>query len=337
MSTLGAKNAQRSGRPAMSVVLATPDTFETIKPTLSHLQKQTVCERLELVIVCPHRQTLDPDESCLTGFFGYKIVEISSFDSIGQANAAGVQAASAEVVALAEDHCFPEPEWAEHLLAAHAGPYSVVGPAVKNANPGTAVSWADLFIGYGLWLWPTHAREVDLLPGHNSSYKRSVLLEYDDQLVPMLNAETVLHWDLHAKGHRLYLEPQARVAHTNFALWRSWIPIQFYNGWLFAGQRAIGMPWWKRAMFVAGSPLIPFVRLVRIARPVGRALIPRLILTFPALMFGLMLDGLGQFVGYVAGTRGAVKHVARFEFHRSRHVTAKDRAQLFGFVGNQMA
>ena len=50
--------------------------------------------------------------------------------------------------------------------------------------------------------------EVDYLPGHNSSYKRDVLLGYGDRLESMMESETVLHWDLRAKGHRLYLSRQ---------------------------------------------------------------------------------------------------------------------------------
>src|SRR5688500_5467858 len=94
------------------------------------------------------------------------------------------------------------------------------------------------FPGYGPFLWPTPSREVDFLPGHNSCYKRDVLLGYGDRLESMMESETVLHWDLRANGHRLYLEPAARVAHMNFSLWLSWIPAQFLNGRLFAGARA---------------------------------------------------------------------------------------------------
>jgi hypothetical protein len=83
------------------------------------------------------------------------------------------------------------------------------------------VSWADLFIGYSPWLAPAPSREAEFLPGHNTSYKRAVLLEYGDQLDSMMQAETVLHWVLRSKGHRLFLESTANVAHVNFSLWSS--------------------------------------------------------------------------------------------------------------------
>jgi len=53
------------------------------------------------------------------------------------------------------------------------------------------------------------------------------------------------------------------------------------------------------------------------------------IFSLHAIVTGLILDGLGQMVGYIAETDEAVKKVARFEFHRSRHVTERDRREVF--------
>jgi hypothetical protein len=200
---------------------------------------------------------------------------------------------------------------------------------VRNANPGSAVSWADLFIGYGPWLHPQPAREAEFLPGHNTSYKRDVLLACGDRLEQLLEAETVLHWELRAQGHRLYLEPAAQVAHTNFSLWRSWLPVQYYAGRVFGSARARGMRPWRRALFAAGSPLIPGLRLWRVWRAAGsRELRSRFFRCLHALAIGLMLDGAGQLAGYVAGPGRAVDRVARFEFHRFRHIREQDRREL---------
>lgn len=317
-------------QPLMSVVLVTPDHFQTIRQTLWRLRRQTVSGALEIVIVAPSREHLGLDESELAVFACYTVVEMGQIKSVGCANAAGIRRATAPIVALAEDHCFPDPDWAEKLIETHRGPWAAVGPAVRNANPRTVVSWADLFIGYNPWLLPTVAREVDFLPGHNSSYKREVLLRYGDALESMMDVETLLHWDLRAKGHRLYLEPAAGVAHTNFSLWSSWIPVQFYSGRLFAGMRAGPLSLWRRSAYVIGAPLIPVIRLMRIAasRRSGR-LLDRFLRCLPALVIGLVLDGLGQMIGYAIGPGNAGAVVARFEFHRSRHITATDRRELF--------
>ena len=319
--------------PLISIVIATPDSFDSIRHTISCLARQTLRTSLEIVIVASSRAQLKLSETplpdLLKEFAQIQIVEVGTIYSIGRANAAGIRRGTAPLIALAEDHCFPDPQWAEHLFRAHRGPWVAVGPSVRNANPKSAVSWADLFIGYGPWLWPTTAREVDFLPGHNTSYKRAHLLAYGDKLEPMMEAETLLHWDLRKNGHRLFIDPSAQVAHMNFSLWQSWLPVQFYNGRLFAGARVREMALWKRALFIAGSPMIPWVRLWRIWTNLECGEQRRHFLgCIHALVIGLIMDGVGQLAGYVAGVGRAVDQVARFEFHRLRHIRNEDRQDL---------
>ena len=319
--------------PLISVVIATPDSFDGIRHTISYLARQTLRASLEIVIVASSRAQLKLNETLLPGplkeFAQVQIVEVGAIHSIGRANAAGIRRATAPLIALAEDHCFPDPQWAENLIKAHRGPWAAVGPAVRNANPKSAVSWADLFIGYGPWLSPTIGREADFLPGHNTSYKRAHLLAYGSELESMMEAETLLHWDLRKNGHRLFLDPSVQVAHMNFSLWRSWLPVQFFNGRLFAGARVRKMTLWKRALFVVGSPVIPGLRLWRIWRDLeGGEQRQRFLLCAHALVVGLILDGVGQLVGYAAGVGHAVEQVARFEFHRLRHIRDEDLRDL---------
>jgi hypothetical protein len=318
----------------ISVVIATPDSFDVIRHTISYLARQTIRHSLEIVIVAPSRAQLKLNETPLpdplTKLMQVQIVEVGTIHSIGRANAAGIRHATAPVIALAEDHCFPDPQWAENLIRAHRGPWAAVGPAVRNANPKSAVSWADLLIGYGPWLWPATARELDFLPGHNTSYKRAHLLAYGEELEPMMEAETLLHWDLRKNGHRLFIDPSAQVAHINFSLWQSWLPVQFYNGRLFAGARVRKMALWQRVLFVAGSPAIPGLRLWRIWTNLRCGEQRRRFLScLPALVIGLILDGVGQLVGYAAGVGRAVDQVARFEFYRLRHIRDEDRHDVF--------
>ena len=286
--------------PKLSVVLVTPDSYETIRKTIGYLRRQTVCGELELVIVAPGK--IGAEE--LPEFCRVQVVEIGAVTTVGRANVAGVRAATAPVVALAEDHAFPEPDWAAALIEAHCGPWAAVGPVVRNANPETAVSRADFWIGYGPWAEPQPAGPREFLPGHNSSYKRERLLAYGDRLEEMLEAETVLHWELRAQGHQLWLEPAARIAHVNFSRWRTWLGMQFHLGRVFAATRAQHWPLWKRIVFVCGSPLIP---LVRLSRSCQRS---------PALVIGLTVDGLGQLAGYAAGAGDSAPKLAHYEFHR---------------------
>jgi hypothetical protein len=309
------------GRPALSVILITPDTFDTLRRTIECLARQTVRETIELVIIAPASATIDVDQSLVEPLAGVQIVRLASLTPTGPARAAGIRAARASVVAYGEEHCFPTPGWAQALLEAHRGNYAAVGPAMHNANPETMVSWADLLIGYGPWAAPVAKHEPNYLPGHNSSYKRAVLLEYGDRLDTLMEAETVLMWDLRSKGHRLLLEPAATTAHMNFGFWSSWLPVMFLNGRAFADTRSKGWPVAKRIAFVAASPLIPLVRLVRAAahaRRLGRgaAFLARVV---PTMCVGLVADGIGQMAGYALGAGNAHTRMADYEWHRMNH------------------
>src|SRR5262245_55934646 len=102
--------------PALSVVLAAPEPFPTIRKTVSHLRSQTCPDRPELVLVTPSRDRLGLDPEAVSGLALVTVVEVPTIASVGRANAEGIRHASAPLVALAEDHCFPDPDWAEHLI-----------------------------------------------------------------------------------------------------------------------------------------------------------------------------------------------------------------------------
>ncbi|HEV8712233.1 MAG TPA: glycosyltransferase [Candidatus Binatia bacterium] len=305
--------------PDLSVVIVTPDCYQTIRKTIRHLRAQTVKDRLEIVIVAPSADTLALEESELREFCQFRVVEVGMIRSIGEANAVGVRHASAAMVALTEDHVSPDPGWAEALLAAHQEPWAAVGPEVRNANPESLISWADFLIGYGPWSEPATAGEMEHLPGHNSSYKRTILLDYGPELPTLLQAESVLHWDLRAKGYRLYIEPKAKIAHLNFTLWSTWLPAQFYSGRLFAAVRARRWSLLRRLFYTGGALLIPPVRLSRLLRQRPRSSgRPRMLWlrAVPVLILGLVVSALGEMIGYSLRAGDTREKLSAFEFHR---------------------
>lgn len=312
----------------LSVVLATPDTCDTIRTTVSHLRSQTVRDRMELVIVCPSTQGLELNEAEVHGLAAHRIVEVGTIPSVGVANAAGVRHATAPIVALCETHAFPDPTWAAALINAHEGPFAAVGPAVVNANPDSVVSWASFLIAYSQWMPPAESGPVNDLPGHNSSYKRALLLErYGDRLEILLETESILHRDLRRAGHDLYLEASARTRHMNPSLVGSFLAELFHYGRLFAAARAQHWTHPRRLAYTAGAPLIPLVRTWRILPEVRRARRTQRIAAVlsPAIIMGLATASVGEMLGYALGAGAAARRMLDFEFHRERHVTQHDR------------
>jgi hypothetical protein len=324
-------------QPKMSVVVLAADGFAGIRRTMRHLEAQTARDDLEIVYVTGSAQCLlnAPDE---LNRMNHRIVEVPAMESTPVARAAGVRRASAPIVAFAEDHSFPEPRWAELLIQAHQNSWAGVGPAMCNGNPSSSLSWINLAIEYGPWLDPLPATEVEHLPGHNSSYRREILLTYGPELEAMLEAESVLHWDLRRRGYRLYLETGARTAHFNYSRFGYTIRLRFFGGRQFAAARARRWSILRRLSYGIASPLIPLVRFKRILSDVRRAgpSLWRRPQMLPMLILILMVDGAGEFCGYVFGSGRSNEVLTDLEFSRDRFmnpIDARAYAAADGSVG----
>jgi hypothetical protein len=320
----------QKGEPALSVIFATPDCYETIRETMRHLRTQTVKHLLEIIIVAPSASLLHADESELEGFCRVRIVEVGSVTSIGSANAKGVRQASAPIVALAEDHAFPAPGWAEALIAAHRHPWAVVGPVFRNPNdPKNVIAWADFLTGEGEYLALRESGLVERLPGNNCSYKRAILLEYEPQLETMMETETFIHKDLRQKGHQLYLESGAQVSHLNFERMFAFISIKYLSGRIFGAARAQGWSFFFRLFYACGTPLIPWVRYRRLRKP-WEALRENIKLPWGAIPMawcGLLISATGEMIGCCFGAGQAVAKRQKLEFHRIQHLKKSPKSR----------
>ena len=305
--------------PAISVVLPTWDTFDALRTTIAHLGRQTIAGRIELLICAPDADRFPVDADAVAPLHSVRVLEAGDLVATGPARARAIREARAEVIAFTEDHCFPDPTWAEALLRAHREPHAAVAPALRNANPETLVSWADLMIGYGRWIAPGRRGVLSLLPGHNISYKRSLLLQYGADLDRLMEAETLLLWDLRSRGHTLLFEPAATTAHTNFSRLGVWLDAQWHLGRVFAATRAAGWPVLKRAAYAAASPAIPFIRLGHIVRYGLRNGLPasRIAVTLPLITVGLAVDFVAQATGALFGSGASTARLSAYEFHRA--------------------
>jgi hypothetical protein len=313
----------------MSVIIGA-DHYETIRRTIRHVQAQSVRDRLELIIVTPAGGALGLDGADVAGFASVRVIEVRTIIPLALALAAGVRAARAPIVAFAESHAYPGPGWAEALIGAHAAPRAGVAPVLGNANPDSLTSWANLFLDFGACVEPIAAGPVEYLPGHNSSYKRNLVMEYDAELEAMMEAEILLHWALRARGYQLYLDPTIRTFHLNVTRLGSWLPERFYTGRRFAATRALGWSLTRRVLYALGSPLIPLVRLPRVLRQIRgstrrRDLLPGVV---APLALGLVASALGEMVGYGLGAGDATARLAEMELHKVDHVTERDRQAL---------
>jgi hypothetical protein len=319
--------------PLLSVILPTCDDYSTIRLTVRALSRQTIRDRIELVIVAP---VDDPRvvKSEVASFAKVTVVNGGPLRTSNISRSAGIRAASAPIVVLSEDHSFPEPGWAEALVKAHESGCAAAGPVIRNSNPKSLTSWANILLEYAPWLDGAQQGEMSDLPGHNSAYNRDILLSYGDRLESVLEVEAVVQKDLIDNGHRMLLEPKAVTNHLNFSRLRSSLGLRFNAGKSFAGHRTMGWPAPKRLLYIAGGALIPLVRFVRIAKMLRRSpnyswLFPRVL---PSLCVMLIVDGLGEVAGYIAGPGDSPRFLGDIEFNRVRFMNAADRTEYSEMV-----
>jgi hypothetical protein len=243
-----------------------------------------------------------------------------------EARAAAVRAASAPIVAFTEDHSFPQPGWAAALVEAFDDGGSVVGPVVENGNPRSMVSRANFLLEYGEWMPPGRRDGRSHLPGHNSAYRREVLLSLGDRLTSMIEAESVLHWELARDGHRLMQEPRAITRHVNFSRFWPSVALRYHLGRQFAARRAGTWSVTRRAGYAAAFPLIALVRVARVALlGAGSRELLAVAVALPMVALMVTVSSVGEAVGHVTRQAGSSNaYLSDIEHDRRRFMRDGD-------------
>jgi len=298
--------------PDLSVVVVTRDTCRTLRPIVASLTCQTIASRIELVIAAPDvaAGTLPAPEA--TAFHSCRAVAVGPVTNRGRAAASGALLASAPIVALTENHCFPLRDWAERTLEAHAAGQVAVGPSVVNANPASTVSRVLHAAGYGGFPVDGHPEEREELPLHNSSYRADVLQAFGDGLGDLLADERRLQATLRQAGHALHFHPPARKRHINEATLGLLLGLAYDGGRRYGGVRARGWSIWRRLAYGMVSPALTFPIAMNVFRKVGDAgltVAVRLVSGAWALSHAL-----GEGVAYLTGETAEFPFTERDEF-----------------------
>lgn len=319
------------GLPGLSVVVGAPAGWRTCRRAVRHLQAQTSRRELELILVLPDPPGLtEAEPAMLSGFHSLRVVDCASETDVARAVALGLAASRAPVVAIVENHAYPDPGWAEALIRAHQARWTGIGSRMTNANPERAVSWANFWIAYGRFAGSAGFGECDEIPVHNGSFKRACLEGIAPEDLPgLLGRGQGLIERLRERGARFYLEREATIAHLNPATVGATARLRFDAARLY-GARAARQTWTlgRRVLLLTLFPLIPAANLVRAKRRL-RGMSERPSLSrLAALAFCYILEGLGMAWGHLLGPGNAEARLANFETDRLRYLPASDRLRF---------
>ena len=322
----------------MSLVVVSPGNYSTIRMTVSFLAEQTMCGLLELVIVAPSRDELGLLVSEVAGFHSVQIIEVGAVVFRGRASAAGVRAARGPIVAMVENHAFPQRGWAEALVEAHDGPWVGVCPQIEIFNPKTVCSRAERIIDYGTWVGHDTSREIARLPWHNASYKRDALMQYDGELESLLEPEEALQRRLRDGGCRFYLEARARLMHVSDSIPRSALKGSFYRGRDFAAERSRDWSLVRKGTYVLCSQVFPVRRLLLLRQNYRRfSKKHRVLPLVPAVLGLLVVTAVGECAGYLFGEGDADHWMARHECDLSLRANPEEVREMERQLSRRLA
>jgi hypothetical protein len=318
----------RHPEPTLSVV--TRDSVATVRRLLDHLRRQTIIGDIEVVLVGPTDESIAGAEMALAGFAcAQALVYDGSKLTRGRGTELGILRARGELIALTEDHAYPDDTWAERMTKVSDPRWAAVGASVRNANPATAWSRVNHDLAYGRWSAQTPAGEIDDIPGFNSVFRRDALLALGDRLEPLLDRIAVLHQTVRDHGGRFVFNPEAALSHWNPS--RRWPSVRawFSIGRCFGHHRARQERWpvARRMAYGLAPLLVAFMRLRshrRAMRLAGKTE-PETPGYYAVLWLLIAVIGFGESYGYVAGEGNALSYLNDFEFRRDRFLAPRDR------------
>lgn len=293
-------------RPDLSVVIVVGDeaTRGGLERIMQSLRAQSIFPSMEVIIVdCSPPGTTQLKGSDHPNVHTIKLPRDNT--TMAQARAEGVRQATAPIVGFLDEHSFAMAGWAEALIEAHKGSWAGVGGEIYNLSSAIGAADPIYLMGHGRWTPPAKRGEVDLLPTHDTCYKREILLRYDDELELLLMAEPVLMWKLKEDGYKLLLDPDVKSLHGYTV---NLLTLVAFYAWsrCFGFARAEVFNWSnvKRLGYALMSPFIPWVRTVHLFNLLLRKHPARLWVFFTGLPFILIAQygaAIGEAVGLIFG------------------------------------
>src|SRR5712692_2449512 len=289
----GAAGSRMTPAPRMTVVVASNNARASIRECLAVLTDHGRGSEVDILVVDNSRD--GSAEIVKDAFPDTRLIVAPPSALIPELWGLGIRESRGKIVAITTAHFVPARDWASAMLEAQAGAAAAVGGAIESAESASLVDWAVYFCRYSQYMLPFERGHVREIAGDNASYKR----EHIDRCQHAWRNgfwELAVHAELRKAGLQLLLTPAAVVSHKrSFGLW-GFVSQRFWHGMQFGRERASRLPWPARALYIALSPAIPLIYIVRIAKQVfgKRRHRLRFMLALPPLMLFLLAWSCGE-------------------------------------------
>lgn len=285
----------------LSVVVASQGTEGALAASLSSLTRQHTDGTTEIIVVdnSPGRSTRTTER-----FPEIRVVKIPGRALIPELWARGAKAARGRAIAFTTADFVTAPDWVAEILRHHVRGHPAVGGAIENGPRSSSVQWAVYFCRYAAYMPPFEPHIAAQIAGDNASYERWVLEPCAD-LISEGFWEHAVNDRLRRDGHALLLTSALNVTYASAPGALQFCRQRFAHGRIFAMQRAVAAPPFRRAAYVVLSPLIPAVFLAKIARRVvtnGRH-IGAFVRVLPLVAAFTLAWSAGEALGYLQSSK----------------------------------
>ncbi len=325
----------------LSVVFAARGGLDNNRRTIESLLAQTIAPRLELIVTSDNAALLREIQDVVSssGCFSRCEFLLQPGKDLATDRSNAASKATAAVVAFAEDHSFPERNWAEELMAAFASSTNVLAaaPLLLNPNPESAVSRAQFLLNHGVpdrGIDSERFEDCNGLPWHGTAYRTDIFKdETRDDGVKLLQAEAFLQ-------ERIRLaHPAARFVrcrrtcahHVNMSRLYPALLLAFHGGRIFAAVRA-KQRGWGFLLRIARSLLFPVVAILKLLRTApllrDRSSWLRTLSNFSVASLLAFVHAMGEAVGMCFGIGRSERAYGTLEFNRSQYLRPVDRHLL---------
>jgi hypothetical protein len=262
--------------PLLSIVVTIIDGGDVLRRFLTALTEQEDPPPMEILV--PYDESIAATGGLAAAFPDARFLNLGEIrterplhTAAGQhelydrRRAAGLAAATGDLVAILEDRGVPRSSWARNLVQQHEQPYGVIGGAIECA-PGDLLNWAFYVCDFGKYGLPLQSGPATWVSDINVSYKRKIIEETRDLWKERFR-EPIVHWALLERGETLYLSSEIVVEHGRPATTlRALLPERFHWGRLFGHIRAMHLTVPRRLWYAAAGPLVPPLLLLRHGR-----------------------------------------------------------------------
>lgn len=294
---------------SVSVIIPSYNSFKTVEHTLNGLLRQPDGVIDEIIVV--DSSTDNKTRDLLMKFRSEKVKVVMAQAGPGTARNIGVKNSTGELLAFIDSDAYPDPDWAENIIKAHADGCMVGGGSISvpDFQRNKAIPLAQFFLQYNEYMATGKTRIKRFVPSVTMFCDRR-LFEKFGGFPAIRAAEDVLFCLTVSKEEPIWFVPDIRVHHIFREDIPSFLANQMLLGKYIIIYRRINEPdafYYKGLwplLFLPGFMLIKLYRIVRRILRSNPYLIFKFIYSFPLFILGLLFWGIGFIKGVVTKGNG---------------------------------